>query len=376
MKNLGLYFHIPFCNSKCLYCDFDSSVANYEEKSEYIDALVKEIEIARKEYNLDDYEIDTIFIGGGTPTALEENQLHKLLENIEKNFNLSENIEFTIEINPNSISEEKIEVLKKSKINRISIGLQSTDEKELKALGRTHSYDEFEKTYTMLRENGFDNISIDLMMGIPYQSFDSYKENLQKVVKLKPNHISAYMLIIEENTPFQKLYDKGIIRIDDSLTLKLYEHTISYLEEYGYKQYEISNFSQKGFNCRHNIKYWTVEDYLGFGQSAHSLFKGKRFSNMSKDYVKSLNQGKLPVEDLQEHTKNDKYQECIFLKLRMNEGIDIDELDLEFNMDFREKYKNQLKNLYENGYIKAYEKYLQLTLKGIEISNQIFLEFI
>lgn len=376
MKNLGLYFHIPFCNSKCFYCDFNSYVSNYDQKYKYIDSLIKEIDIANSLYKLDRYNIDTIFIGGGTPTSLEEDLLEKLLFKIENSFNLSEDLEFSIEINPNSISLEKIKVLKKSKINRISIGLQSTQEKELKSLGRTHSYKEFEKTYEILKANGFSNISIDLMMGIPHQSFESYDENLRKIISLNPSHISAYMLIIEEGTPFQKMYDKGIINIDDNLTLKLYEHTVSLLARNGYVQYEISNFARENFACRHNIKYWKLDEYLGFGQSAHSFFDSKRFSNSENNYISTISKSSLAIEDVQISTKQDRYEEMIFLSLRMNEGIDIDALDMEFGINFRQKYKDLLKKLYDDGYINSYEKKLSLTIKGIEVSNKIFLDFI
>lgn len=381
MEKLGLYFHIPFCNSKCFYCDFDSSVKDSNEKKQYITALKKEIDLAIKKYDLNKYIIDTVFIGGGTPSCLDENLLQQMLEYIENNFNLDKDYEYSIEINPNSIKDEKIAILTKSKVNRISIGLQSTDDTYLKVLGRTHNFDEFVSSYNKLRKSGFDNINIDLIMGIPSQSLDSYKKNLDTIISLKPEHISAYMLIIEENTPFFNMLEKGLIQIDDELTVKMYEYTIKFLEKNGYYQYEISNFAKKDDNkdyrCKHNIKYWKVENYLGFGQSAHSYLNNKRFSNLGTKYIESLKNNKLPINDEHIQTKQDLYEENIFLRLRMNEGIDIESLNRKFDMDFAQKYKKQLLKMYKNGLIKDYKNgNLSLTTRGILVSNQIFVELI
>lgn len=376
MKKLGLYFHIPFCNTKCLYCDFDSHTSTYEQRKSYINALIKEIYLAKEKYNLDNYIIDTIFIGGGTPTALDNDLLEKLLFEIDGNFSFSDDLEYSIEINPNSISKEKIKTLQKSRINRISIGLQSANEEELKALGRSHSYQEFEKTYYMLQEHGFENISIDLMMGIPNQSLESYKNTIKKVLKLNPSHISSYMLIIEDGTPFAKMYEKGLITVDDDFTLVLYDYCIDTLETNGYHQYEISNFAKKGKKCRHNIRYWKVDEYLGFGQSAASYINKARFSNNNIDYEQSINNGIIPITQYSIQTTKDLYEEWIFLKLRMNEGIIIDELDEKFKMNFRQTYAKVLQDLKSRKLINDYSHSLSLTREGFKVSNSIFLEFI
>lgn len=374
MKNLGLYFHIPFCNSKCYYCDFDSKVSTSEDKKVYIENLIKEIDLASTIYNLQEYTIDTIFIGGGTPTSLDEKLLELLLQKIDGSFSFAKNLEYTIEMNPNSISEEKIKIIKNSKINRISIGLQSTNKDELLQLGRTHSYEDFEKTYNLLRKHNFDNINIDVMMGIPHQNYNSYVKNLEKIIALNPEHISAYMLIVEENTRFFDWYNDGIFTLDDELTLKLYEYTINYLKNNGYEQYEISNFAKNDKYCKHNIKYWQVKEYLGFGQSASSYLNKKRFENSNTQYVQLLQKNTLPITNEQIQTKQDLYEEWIFLKLRMNKGIFIDEIDKTFDMNFREKYKVQLQQLYDKKLINDYTNTLSLTIDGIKISNQIFLE--
>ena len=376
MKKLGLYFHIPFCNTKCLYCDFDSHTSTYEQRKSYINSLIKEIYLAKEKYNLDNYIIDTIFIGGGTPTALDNDLLEKLLFEIDGNFSFSDDLEYSIEINPNSISKEKIKTLQKSRINRISIGLQSANEEELKALGRSHSYQDFEQTYSMLQEHGFENINIDLMMGIPNQSLESYKNTIKKVLKLNPSHISSYMLIIEDGTPFANMYEKGLITVDDDFTLVLYDYCIDTLEANGYHQYEISNFAKKGKKCRHNIRYWKVDEYLGFGQSAASYINKARFSNNNIDYEQSINNGILPITHYCIQTTQDLYEEWIFLKLRMNEGIIIDELDKKFKMNFRQKYAKVLQDLKSRKLINDYSHSLSLTREGFKVSNSIFLEFI
>ena len=374
MKKLGLYFHIPFCNSKCLYCDFDSHVSAYKERHFYVDALIKEIKLAKEKYDLKKYIIDTIFIGGGTPTALDNDLLEKLLFEIDGNFSFSDDLEYSIEINPNSIAEEKIKILQNSRINRISIGLQSANEVELKSLGRSHSYADFENTYSMLKKYGFDNISVDLMMGIPNQSLNSYKNTLEKVLKLEPSHISSYMLIIEDNTPFADMYEKGLIKVDDDFTLELYDYTIDCLKSKGYEQYEISNFAKNGRKCRHNIRYWNVDEYLGLGQSAASYINRARFSNSDKDYVQSISNNIIPITDYCLQTEKDLYEEWIFLKLRMNEGIIIEDMDEMFGINFREKYAQVLNSLKNRNLINDYKHSLSLTREGFKLSNSIFLE--
>ena len=285
-------------------------------------------------------------------------------------------MEYSIEINPNSISKEKIKTLQKSRINRISIGLQSANEEELKALGRSHSYQDFEQTYSMFQEHGFENISIDLMMGIPNQSLESYKNTIKKVLKLNPSHISSYMLIIEDGTPFANMYEKGLITVDDDFTLVLYDYCIDTLEANGYHQYEISNFAKKGKKCRHNIRYWKIDEYLGFGQSAASYINKARFSNNNIDYEQSINNGIIPITHYCIQTTKDLYEEWIFLKLRMNEGIIIDELDKKFKMNFRQKYAKVLQDLKSRKLINDYSHSLSLTREGFKVSNSIFLEFI
>ncbi|WDC83899.1 radical SAM family heme chaperone HemW [Caloramator sp. mosi_1] len=265
----GLYIHIPFCKSKCYYCDFNS-VTNTEYQDEYIDVLIKEID------SLEEENFDTIFIGGGTPTILSIKNMEKLLYKLEK----FTPIEYTIEANPGTLNNEKLRLLKAYGINRISMGLQSTNNNILNSLGRIHTYEEFLNNYNEARSLGFNNINLDLMFNLPNQSVNDFLKSLMKVIELKPQHISCYSLIIEENTLFEELYQKGKLNLLDEEEERLLYHTmIKTLEKYGYQQYEISNFSMPGFECKHNIIYWNDDDYVGVGAGAHSYINGIRYSN-------------------------------------------------------------------------------------------------
>ncbi len=318
-KKLGIYVHIPFCVKKCLYCDFLSDKASKAEQMQYIEALLKEIEF----YALDDadfsgqYEIATVFFGGGTPSILEAKEIGRILEAISNRFVMGDNLEITIECNPGTATAQKLEEWKKIGINRISIGLQSANDDELKHLGRIHNYAEFLDTYKWAREAGFKNINIDLMSAIPGQTLESYKETLSKVVELKPEHISSYSLIVEEETPFYDIYGeekcacagvnlKGeVVSVaggafaqsgvelwpdlpDEDTEREMYYYTDEYLKANGYHRYEISNYSLDGYECEHNKSYWVGIDYIGFGLGASSYVKNVRYSN-TEDWYKFIN---------------------------------------------------------------------------------------
>lgn len=310
-KRLGIYIHIPFCVRKCLYCDFLSAKADAGEQREYIEALLKEIEY----YALDDadfngqYETATVFFGGGTPSILKPEYIDSILEAVRNRFGICENPEITIECNPGTVTADKMQAWKKAGINRISIGLQSANDEELKKLGRIHDFSAFLETYNMAREAGFDNINIDLMSAIPGQTLESYKNTLEQVVQLKPEHISSYSLIVEEETPFYEIYGedkhatagvnlKGEVVRDGSAEMwpdlpdedterAMYYLTDEIFGENGYHRYEISNYSLEGYECAHNKSYWDGTDYIGFGLGASSYVKGIRYSN-TEDWYKYL----------------------------------------------------------------------------------------
>lgn len=371
MKNLSLYLHIPFCKKKCAYCDFVSLAKSPEYQHNYISALIKEIEKSRVLASL--YNIDTVYIGGGTPSFLSEESIDNLLKAIHKNFKLDNVREFTFECNPESLDESKLRLLKKYAINRISLGLQSTDEYELIFLRRSHNFETFLNSYKLIRQVGFKNVSIDLMFAIPTQTIDSFSKSLEKVVSLEPEHISCYSLIIEENTLMNRWLNEGkISAFDDDTYVDMYRFMINFLNKSGYSQYEISNFAKSGFESLHNSAYWIRQDYLGLGVAAHSLINNGRFSNVTNvdEYMLRLLESKSPtdLDSLEKLTNHDILNERIFLGLRMNTGIELS--DFEQIDGFYEKCI-KLKNL---GLIEFFEKRIRLTQKGRELSNSVFSE--
>lgn len=371
MKNLSLYLHIPFCKKKCAYCDFVSLAKSPEYQNNYISALIKEIEKSSILAAL--YNIDTVYIGGGTPSFLSEESIEKLLKAIHKNFKLDNVREFTFECNPESLDESKLRLLKKYAINRISLGLQSTDEYELIFLRRSHNFETFLNSYKLIRQVGFKNVSIDLMFAIPTQTIASFSKSLEKVVSLEPEHISCYSLIIEENTLMNRWLNEGkISAFDDDTYVDMYRFMIDFLNKSGYSQYEISNFAKSGFESIHNSAYWIRQDYLGLGVSAHSLIDNERFSNVNNvdEYMLRLFESKSPndLDSFEKLTNHDILNERIFLGLRMNTGIELS--DFEQIDGFYDKCI-KLENL---GLIAFFEKRIRLTQKGRELSNSVFSE--
>ena len=292
-KKLELYIHIPFCVKKCDYCDFLSFPADSNTQIRYVHALLQEIRYYGNLFG--DYHVPTIYIGGGTPSWLEENLIYTVLQQVASSFHVEADAEISIECNPGTVTAKKLNVYQSAGINRLSIGLQSTNNEELKALGRIHTYDQFLKTYELARNAGFENINIDLMSGLPYQTLDKFLESLQTVIRLKPEHISAYSLIIEKGTPFYERYkfdavkqEAGLhteILPDEDEVYRIYKATQDVLKQAGYRQYEISNFAQPGYACRHNIGYWTRENYLGLGLGASSLVENVRYTNTRQLYA-------------------------------------------------------------------------------------------
>ena len=374
---LGLYLHVPFCVKKCNYCDFNSYSMNNIDKIKYLDNIVKEMNMYKKDFK--DRVFTSVFIGGGTPTILKEDELEYLFNNIYLNFNISNDAEITIEANPGTLTKSKLKTLYKIGVNRLSIGLQAYQQSHLDKLGRIHTFEEFIKNYKDAKEVGFNNINIDLMYALPNQSLDEWKETLQNVVMLNPTHISAYSLIIEENTKFHELYERKELKpTDEELDIQMYRYTINYLKEYGYNQYEISNYSKKGYECKHNIVYWKCEEYLGLGPGAAGYIDGVRYSNIEElnEYFSNIYNENKPIVDKNILSTKDKIEEKIFMGLRMNEGIYFSDFEKEFNINFKEKYKGVIKKLKDDNLIDYDDKILYLTQKGIEVSNSVFVEFL
>lgn len=374
MKNLELYVHIPFCIKKCAYCDFLSFSADENTQRKYVEAMLDEI----KSYVTDcaGYQVSTIYIGGGTPSWLDENLIIKILIEIYNTFNVRSDAEITIECNPGTLTERKLKAYKNISINRLSIGLQSTKEEELKLLGRIHTYEQFLRGYELAREVGFDNINLDLMSGLPGQTGESFAETLKRVINLKPEHISSYSLIIEKGTPFYDMYKFDAVKQHAGMETeflpsedeeyRMYKITQMLLKEAGYMQYEISNYSKKGYECIHNIGYWTRENYIGFGIGAASLFENVRYSNTTDIYEYIKGQYHRQEEVIE---RKGQMEEFMFLGLRMNCGISRDAFERTFGMPIEAVYKEQIDSLKSQELMMAREGRIFLTDKGMDLSN-------
>lgn len=388
-KMLELYLHIPFCVRKCAYCDFLSFSASEMDRNAYVIKLCEQIRAAGKE--TENQKVSTIFLGGGTPSVLNEYQIQLLMDAVFSSFDVDNNAEISMEMNPGSLGKgyeeaERLLGYRKAGINRVSIGLQSVHQKELQVLGRIHTWEQFVQSYHCARNAGFSNINIDLMSALPEQTEELWEESLRKTADLKPEHISAYSLIVEEGTPFYERYSgKGAVLLPDEETERMmYERTKQILEEYGYYRYEISNYAQKGKECRHNIGYWTGEEYLGLGLGASSYYKGMRFCSTSdmKRYMQAdfLKDSGAVYEEKHIVTYQEAIEEFMFLGLRMMKGVSAEEFQKRFGRTIEETYGKILDmfitmNLME----KSQEKngiYYRLTENGISVSNQVMCEFI
>lgn len=369
---LELYIHIPFCVQKCQYCDFLSGPSDQETKNRYIEALLNEIQAVQ---GVEAYEIVSVFIGGGTPSVLEAEAIASIIEAIREKFYFASEVEITIEANPGTVDLEKLQIYHKSGINRLSLGLQSTDPSELKMLGRIHTYEEFLQSYQWAREAGFHNINIDMMFAIPGQTGEAWREHLYQVAELKPEHISAYSLIIEEGTPFA---ERELDLPDEDTEYQMYEDTAAVLEEYGYHQYEISNYAKKGYTCRHNIGYWRRTEYLGLGLGAASLYEGRRFSNTRdmQEYLKFSGNTERIRKDIVELSRNDQIEEFMYLGLRMTEGVSEIDFEQNFGQKLEDIYGSVLKKYKETGFLEKIGTNWRFTRKGIHVSNHILAEFL
>ncbi len=404
-RDLELYVHIPFCVKKCAYCDFLSAPAGEREIRAYTDALIREIR-ARGE-NHKDYRVRTVFLGGGTPSVLSGGDAARIFRALKKSFDIAENPEITLEVNPGTVTEEKTAAWKNAGINRISIGLQSVNDRELKMLGRIHTFREFLNTWKLVRRAGFNNVSIDLISAIPGQTVQSWERTLRTVAELGPEHISAYSLIIEEGTPFYTLYGDGKENAGDSSfpplpdedeDREIYQRTASVLNEYGYHRYEISNYAREGYECRHNLGYWERKEYLGLGLGASSLIRECRFHNTAdmEKYMHVYGSGgkaaegeensacscmkteeqNSTLEEIEKLSVEDQMEEFMFLGLRKTAGISPEDFRRSFDRNIMDVYGEKLIKLEKQGLIRNSGARIRLTERGTDISNYVFSEFI
>ncbi|HII4513018.1 radical SAM family heme chaperone HemW [Clostridium perfringens] len=376
MDKISLYIHIPFCAQKCLYCDFPSFARKDHLRKAYIEALNKEIISLREKHN--NLEINTIFIGGGTPSVLEANELECLLKEVAK-LNMAKDIEYSIECNPGNLTEEKLEVMKKYGVNRISMGLQAKQDNLLKGLGRIHNYKTFKENFLLAKKVGFNNINVDLMFGLPNQSLNEWEETLREIISLEPAHISAYSLIIEEGTAFYNLYENDKLKLPtEEEERKMYHLAKKILEENGFNQYEISNYAKEGKECRHNLAYWNMDNWIGVGSAAASYINGKRIKNISsvEEYINSIKDKGEAVEEIINNSKNDNMEEFMFMGLRKINGIGENEFKNRFSMNINDVYGEILNKYIGEGLLIRESGSIFLSEKGIEISNVIMADFL
>ena len=372
MKALGLYVHIPFCRSKCLYCDFCSFPRQDEEKmAEYGEALFRDLRAYAPACR--DYVVDTVFLGGGTPTTLPAYLLKELMGEIYKHYNVSPTAEITAECNPVTGERELFARMRAAGINRLSIGLQSAHENELKALGRLHNFETFADCFADARAAGFDNISVDVMSGIPYQTPESRRQTLEKVLALSPEHISSYDLIIEAGTPFAR--KRATLPLpDEEAARRMYLEGIEFLAENGYVQYEISNFARAGYESRHNIKYWNCDEYLGFGVAAYSDFGGARFGN-SRD-IEAYIAGRDITEEKTVPNKTERINEYVMLRFRLCDGVDVSTFEARFGISFDETYGKRLAPFLSSGLVKNEKGRYFFSREGMLVSNTVLSEIL
>lgn len=383
-RNAEIYVHIPFCAKKCEYCDFLSGPASEDSKKVYMEALRKEISLLAGRWG-EKYRIDSIFFGGGTPSHVEAKELALCLRQIQSCFLVDENAEISLEANPGTLTEEKLAVYREAGFNRLSLGLQSADNGMLKSLGRIHTYEEFLESFRLARKAGFDNTNVDLMFSLPGQTMEIWQETLRSVLELKPEHISAYSLILEENTPFYEKYaSRPEMLPDEDTDRAMFQKTEEILRREGLFRYEISNYAREGFACRHNIGYWRGKEYLGAGLGAAGLTgepggKRERYSNERdmEEYIKILSEGRLPASEREALTREAQMEEFMFLGLRCMEGVDIRQFEEQFQVSFQKIYGEVTEKLAKAGLVEYCGKAgLRLTGRGIDVSNRVFEEYL
>jgi len=374
--NLALYFHIPYCKQKCPYCDFNS-YGNGMNK-DFVTALKEEIGIKSK--NIDQYQIGSVFFGGGTPTTLSSFQITDILNFCFNKFSIKSDCEVSIEANPGTIDYQYLKLLRNKCFNRLSLGCQSFNDDLLKKIERIHNCDEIFQSISAARKAGFKNISLDLMFGLPGQSFEIWEETLQSATQLKPTHISVYNLTIEKETPFYDQLRKGILILpSEELQSKMYKRAVEYLSQAGYVHYEISNFAVKGYECRHNKVYWNNNEYVGFGPGAASYLNGTRSKNIlsPEKYIETLLEKKeIPLFEKETLDQKKSMWETLMLGLRMVKGINLSDFEKRFGKTLDSEFDEKIRKLRNEHFLEYSDKKLKLTRKGILYSNEVFVELI
>lgn len=384
MRELGIYIHIPFCKKKCDYCDFVSYAKKNGMIEKYIDSIIKEIDYISSEIQREEFNITTIYIGGGTPSYVEPKFIRDILEQLKKKLEnrIKQNaIEVTIEINPGTVNKEKLIEYKDMGINRISIGLQSTKDDLLKSIGRIHTFEEFLEVYNLSRNIGFNNINIDIMLGLPGQTLDDIYITNDIILKLKPEHISVYSLIVEEGTLLYKKVQNGLAILPNvDIERDMYWKMKKSLEENEYKHYEISNFAKPGYESKHNMNCWKQKEYIGVGVAAHSYWNNTRFSNISnlEKYIENINNNNFSKNKIIHEIQNErsKMKEYVMIGLRKLDGVSISEFFKVFNEDLIKIFEKEIDKLIKLNLIEVKENTIKLTNKGLDFANLVWEEFV
>lgn len=378
MKELAMYIHIPFCQSKCYYCDFCSHSNKTDIVEKYIEYLKKEINIYSSRIN-GNYKVKSIFVGGGTPSYINGRYIFDILNYVDKKFNISEIEEVTIEANPKTVDKEKLKIYKAGGISRISLGLQSMNDRLLKEIGRIHTSEDFIETYNLIRDHGFRNLNVDVMFNLPNQTLDDVMCTLDQIINLEVEHISFYSLKVEEGTPFFKSMEKGELFLpDEDIEREMYHNGIELLGKNGYKHYEISNFAKQGYECKHNKFYWQVKPYVGIGLAAHSNLFRERYGNKTyfDDYFQALDYGKLPIDSKEIIDIEMEMAEYMILGLRLIDGVDIDSFFHRFNISVDDAMGEKIAKAKREGLIRVDKGNIKLTEKGLDLSNLVFMELL
>jgi putative oxygen-independent coproporphyrinogen III oxidase len=372
------YFHIPFCAQICYYCDFNKVFFQGQPVDEYLQAMEQEMKKTVEAFPAE--RLDTLFVGGGTPTVLEMKQLDFFLESIYKHFRFSKDeVEFTFEANPNELTKEKLQLLKDAGVNRLSFGVQTFHDSLLKTIGRTHRYDDVIRTISLAKEVGFDNISIDLMYGLPNQTLQQFQADLDIAFSLDIQHISAYSLIIEPKTIFYNLWRKGTLPLpSEEEEAEMYEEAMRQMELHGYQQYEISNYARPGFQSRHNLTYWNNEEYYGIGAGAHSYVNGVRRANIGpiKQYIAKVQETGLPYREIHRVTRMEQMEEEMFLGLRKTEGVSKQRFSEKFGRDVHEVFGAAIRSERQKGLLEETDTHVRLTRRGRLLGNEVFQAFL
>lgn len=374
MKSVGIYIHFPFCASKCNYCNFNSYSDKNDLQKSYLQALLKEINL----YKDPKLIVDSVFIGGGTPSFMFDGCISTLMSELRKSFAIDSDAEVTIECNPNSVTLQKAREWKEAGINRVSIGLQTSNDNLLKLIGRVHTKKDYINAVGIIRDSGINNINTDCLIGLPRQKLTDVKHTLSLVTKLNCTHISVYSLIVEKETKISTMLEKGELKLPkEEKSLSIYEFACRYLRENGYIKYEVSNFAKRGFECVHNLHTWQMCEYLGFGAGAHGYYNNTRYSNY-KDIESYINASskKSFVEQKEKLTPTQKFEETIMLGLRTKFGIDLDEIKKNFKIDLLKTKHNTINNLMSNGFLSLVYNKLIPTELGFTVLNKIILELV